>query len=90
MCTREEWDDAGEIILLKNGSGKWKKRDLTCVMRIHNTLKMKTLEKSSITSVIDAMEKGIVTKVRDTVILKSFREVEDIISKAVSAEMKPP
>ena len=67
-----------------------KKRDLTCVMRIHNTLKMKTLEKSSITSVIDAMEKGIVTKVRDTVILKSFREVEDIISKAVSAEMKPP
>ena len=60
------------------------------MMRIHNTLKMKTLEKSSITSVIDAMEKGIVTKVRDTVILKSFREVEDIISKAVSAEMKPP
>ena len=90
MCTGEEWNDAGEIILLKHGSGKLKKRDRACVMRIHNTLKMKTLEKSSITSVIDAMEKWIVTKVRDTVILKSFREVEDIISKAVSAEMKPP
>ena len=30
-------------------------------------------------------------KVRDTVILKSFREVEDIIiTKAVSVEFKPP
>ena len=89
MYTGEEWNDAGEIILLKHGSGKLKKRDRACVMRIHNTLKMKTLEKSSITSVIDAMEKWMLTK--DTFILKSFREVEGIIiSKAVSAEFKPP